>query len=78
MLLRSGHLGLDFLQQAPAFALLDAGDVVLVLQNHADRVGDRLGIERDLVEFRQGARPVDRLGNAGRLEEVEFAQFLSW
>ena len=34
------------------------------------------GIERDLVEFGQRARPVDRLGDARHLEQVDLAQLL--
>ena len=51
-------------------------DVVLVFQQHAQRVVDRLGIEVERVQLRQRRRPVDGLGDARQLEEVELAQLL--
>ena len=64
------HLGDD-----PCGDLLrDGADVVLVLEQHAERVGDRLRVERDAVERHQRFRPVERLGDARRLEEVHRAQ----
>ena len=52
----------------------ERADVVLVLEQHAQRVGDRLRIERDAVERDQRLGPVERLGDARRLEEVHRAQ----
>ena len=45
-------------------------------KQHADRVGHRLRIERHLVELGQRAGPVDRLGDARHLEQLELAQLL--
>ena len=39
---RGGDFGLDLLQQLRRLAALDAGDVVLVFEQHAQRVVDRL------------------------------------
>ena len=52
----------------------ERADVVLVLEQHAERVGDRLRVERDAVERDQRLGPVERLGDAGRLEEIQRAQ----
>ncbi len=54
----------------------DRADVVLVLEQRAQRVGDRLGIERDAIERDQRLGPVERLGDARRLEQVHRAQAL--
>src|SRR5206468_685506 len=64
------HLAQDFRR----FRTLQALDVVLVLEQHAQRVVDGLGIEVERVEFGERGRPVDRLGHARRLEQVELAQ----
>ena len=53
---------------------LERADVVLVLEQHAQRVGHRLRIERDAVERDQRLGPVERLGDARRLEQVHRAQ----
>jgi hypothetical protein len=52
----------------------DRTDVVLILEQRAKRVGDGLRIERDPVERHQGFGPVERLGDSGRLEQVQRAQ----
>src|SRR5689334_15836431 len=75
-LLRRRELGLHFLQDATAFAFCDPRDVVLVFQEHAKRVGDGFRIQRHLVKFRQRARPIDGLGYARRLEQLDLAQLL--
>ena len=54
----------------------EARDVVLILEQHAERVGDGRRIERDHVELGQRRRPVERLGDAGRLEQILLAQGL--
>src|SRR6516165_1127612 len=52
------ELVLHLLQQAGCLAAADAGDVVLIFQQHAQRVVDCLGIEGDLVELDQRLGPV--------------------
>src|SRR5262249_6404948 len=71
-----GELGLHLLQQIGGLAAADAGDVVLVLQQHAEGVVDSLGIEGHLVELEKRLGPVDGLGDARQLEEVGLAQLL--
>ena len=53
---------------------LDLRDVVLIFEQHAERIGDLRRIERDRVEFGERRRPVQGLGDARRLEQVLFAQ----
>src|SRR6478752_1460528 len=70
----SGSAGFaDKLSQA---GVADALDVLVVLQHRAERGVHHAGVELLLAEGEQGLRPVDRLGNAGRLGEVEPAQLL--
>lgn len=76
ILFRRRKLGLDLVEDAPAFALADAGDVVLILEQHADGVGDGFGVERKPVQFGQRTGPVDGLGDARHLEQVNLAQLL--
>ena len=52
----------------------ERADVVLVLEQHARGVGDRLRVERDPIERDQRLGPVERLGDAGRLEQIHRAQ----
>src|SRR4051812_33004693 len=47
----------------------DALHVVLVLEEHAERVVHRLRVEGDLVERDHRVGPVDRLGDARQLVE---------
>jgi hypothetical protein len=65
------QFGLDFRKHLLPLAALNAGDIVLIFQERAERVGDGLWIERQPVEFCQRRRPVDGLGNAGILEQVD-------
>ena len=51
-------------------------DVVLVLQQHAERVLHRRRVEPDRVQRDQRVGPVDRLGDARHLEQVERAHAL--
>ena len=51
-----------------------AVDVLLVLEDDAERVVDGLLVEIDRAEREQRPRPVERLGHARRLEEVDAAQ----
>ena len=49
-------------------------DVLAVLQHRAERLLDDLGVDLLAPERGERLRPVDRLGDAGRLREVERAQ----
>src|SRR5579862_4835128 len=66
-----GDVGLHLAQDLGRFRSLQALDVVLILEQYAQGVIDGLGVEVERVELRQRRRPVDRFGNARRLEEVE-------
>ena len=68
------QLGARLLDQRLGFRAFDLGDVVLIFEEHAERVGDLRRVERDGVEFGQRRRPVERLGDARRLEQVLLAQ----
>ena len=63
-------------EQLGDVAALHLGDVVAVLEQHAERVVHVVGREADRVQRDQRIGPVDRLGDAGRLEEVERAHAL--
>src|SRR5258708_32733651 len=65
---RSGRLRL--VHQALDFLARDTLEVVAVLEEHAERVVHRLGVERDAVERDQAVHPVDGLGDAGQLEKL--------
>jgi hypothetical protein len=52
------------------------GNIVLVLQQDAERIGDHRRIERDRVEFDQRGGPIEGFGDAGRLEQILPAQRL--
>src|SRR5215831_145792 len=56
-----GELGLHLVEDVGGLAAADLGDIVLVLQQHAQSVVDRLRIECDAVELDQRVRPVDGL-----------------
>src|SRR5262245_53207166 len=49
--LRRAQLGVHLVDQLLGLAAFDAGDVVLVLEQHAKSVGDRRGVERHRVEL---------------------------
>src|SRR5579859_7268351 len=61
--------GGDLLQVVP-----DQVEVVMVLHHGAEGVLGKLRAEFGAAEQVQGAGPVDGLGHAGRLGEVELAQ----
>ncbi len=65
------QFGLHLGKQAAAFGTFDPGDVVLIFEKRPQRIGHRLGIERQRVELRECRGPVDRFRDAGVLEEVE-------
>src|SRR6185312_17034069 len=59
--------------------LLDLGafqprDIVLIFEQHTERVGNGGRIERDDVELGQRAGPIQRFGDTRRLEQVLVAQ----
>src|SRR3954471_16407118 len=74
--LRRAQLGLHLIEQLLDLAAFEPRDVVLILQQHAERVGHGRRIERHGVEFGQRCRPVERLGDAWRLEQILLAQRL--
>src|SRR5712672_878001 len=74
--LGGGELRPDLGEQALGIAAAHAGDVVLVLEQGTESVVDGPGVERHLVQGHQRLRPVDRLGDAGQLEQVHLAQAL--
>ena len=56
--------------------VLHAVGVLAVLHQRSERAGGRLEVELGGAEVVQGARPVDGLGDAGRLLQVAAAQLL--
>ena len=70
------ELALDLVEDPGRLAAPHLLDVVLILEQDAERRIDGIGVEIDLVELDQGVGPVDGLGNAGQLEQVLVAQFL--
>src|SRR5262245_29922966 len=73
---RRSELHLDLVEQFLDLAAFKPGDVVLVLEQYAERVGYGRRIERHRVEFGERSRPIERLGNARRLEQILLAQRL--
>src|SRR5262249_59388086 len=57
-------------------ALREIPDVVVVLEDAAERARDDLRVQRVLVELDERLRPVDRLGHAGSLQETPSAERL--
>src|SRR5579871_6012590 len=74
--LRGAQLRAHLLDQLLGGTAFEPRDVVLVLEQHAERVGDGGRIERDRVELGERARPVESLGDAGGLEQILLAQRL--
>src|SRR3954453_16180493 len=64
----------DLAQDLGGLAALDLEDVVLVLEERAQRVVDDGGRELERVEGGERPGPVQRLGHARQLEEVAAAQ----
>src|SRR4051812_12483806 len=64
---------LDHLLQGVA---LHPRDIVLILEQRAQRVADHFGGEAARVELGQRGRPVQRLGDSRRLVEILVAQRL--
>src|SRR5690606_2867104 len=54
--------------------LAHAVAVLLVLQHRAERRCGQVGVQLTRAERVQGTGPVDRLGDAGRLQQVELAE----
>ena len=73
---RGADLVLDLVENALGFRAFHAHDVILVFEQHAQRVVDRLRIKRDAVELMQRRHPVERFGNPRRLEQIATAQRL--
>ena len=73
---RSPHLIARFADQLPQAGVTDALDVLVVLQHRAEGGVHHAGVELLLAEGDQRLRPVDRLGDARRLGQVEPAQLL--
>ncbi|CAD5374266.1 hypothetical protein RA210_U50218 [Rubrivivax sp. A210] len=71
-----GGVSTQFGQQARDFAAFDAGDVVLVLEQHAQAVVYGRRLQMACIQRHQGTRPVQGLGHARHLEEVQLAQAL--
>ena len=69
-----GQVGLDLRQDGRRLAALHPGDVVLIFEQHPERVVDGLGVETDPVQLHQRPRPVDGLRHTGQLKEVHAPQ----
>ena len=61
---------LNLIEHVLGAAALHLLDVVLVLQENAERVRDERRIERDRIEFHEGRGPVEGFGDARCLEQV--------
>src|SRR6202047_4886526 len=72
--LRRCSLDLHLIEDAGCFAAVQAGDVVLVFEQHAQGVVDRVRGQFQYIKLHQSFGPVDRLGDAGELEEIHRAQ----
>src|SRR5215472_3429830 len=71
-----GGFGLDLLENAGGLTAVQPGNVVLVFEQHTQSVVDRVRGQLEYVKLHQGVGPIDRLGNAGKLEQVHCAKFL--
>src|SRR5690349_16757575 len=71
-----GDVGFYLTQDIGRFRPLQALDVILVLEQDAESVVDHPGIEIERIQLRERRRPIDRLGNAWRFEQIQLAQFL--
>src|SRR6056297_3678534 len=69
-ILLGGQLRLGLVKQPRGLGAGDFRDIVLILEQRAERIGDHLRGDRHRVERDQTARPVDRLGDAGAFEQV--------
>src|SRR4051812_16246480 len=72
----SGQFSLDLSEDAVGLAALDSGDIVLVFQQGAESVVDRVGVQFQPVELGQRLRPVQRFRHTRQLEQVHAAQLL--
>src|SRR5678816_3120957 len=68
--LGGGDFDLDLLEDLHRLAALDLGDVVLVLEERSERGAHVGGVVRHRVELRQRLGAIDRLGDAGELEQI--------
>ena len=67
-----GHLGVGVDQ--PGDRVERFADVLVVLHDHRDRVGEHLGGQFVYPEHGECPRPVDRLRDAGRFAQIQLAQ----
>src|SRR5665213_1823889 len=74
--LRRAQIGPRLVKQRLYFAAVEPGDVVLIFQQRAERIGHRRWIERDHVQLSERAGPVQCLGDARLLEQILLAQRL--
>ena len=72
-LLRRPHLRLHLVEQLLDLRTFELGDVVLIFKKHTERVGDGGRIERYDVELGQRGGPIQRFGDARRLEYILLA-----
>src|SRR5277367_3240784 len=75
--LQPAKLGARLLYQRLRLCALDLCDIVLIFQQDAERIGNLRRVERHRIELGQRGRPVERFGDARRLEQVLFAQTLN-
>src|SRR5262249_22375482 len=75
-LLRRAELRAHLVDELLRLCPFNARDIVLIFEQHAKRVGNGQGIERRDVELGERGSPVERLGDAGRLEQILLAQCL--
>src|SRR5262249_9418160 len=73
---RRRQFRLHLIEDIGRLGAADLGDVVLVLEKHAQGIVDRLWIERYAIELQERLGPVDRFGDARQLEEVALPQLL--
>src|SRR5689334_2300222 len=66
LLLRRPQLRAHLVEHFLGLGAFEARDVVLIFEQHAERVGDGRGIERHHVKFGERARPIESLGDARR------------
>src|SRR5487761_1606328 len=68
--LRRAQFRLHLVEQFLDLGAFELGDVILIFEQHAERVGDSSRIERHHIEFSQRAGPIERFGDAWRLEQI--------
>src|SRR5699024_1411202 len=71
-----GDAILDLVEDATGLFALNVGDVVLVFQQHPERVVHQRRVERGLIQLYECIDPVDGFGHTRHLEQVGRAQAL--